>query len=253
MDYLLFDLLALALPTAVLLATARTSAPWHAGRRTAGPVAVLVLVALVWTAPWDEHLVRSGVWTYAPDGVLARIGSVPVEEYLFVILEVALVAAWGLRCGALPGRPVRVDPGGRLVPALCWASVAALGLALALAGGQLRYLGLLLLWAAPPLALQRAVAGDVLRARRAQRLLIALPVALWLCVADRTALASGIWSISPDSSTGVMVLGLPVEEGLFFVLTCLLVTDGLVLACDRAVVARVRALLPSGRRRTVTA
>ena len=53
-------------------------------------------------------------------------------------------------------------------------------------------------------------------------------------------------------ATGVLVLGLPVEEGLFFALTCLLVTDGLVLACDRAVVARVRAVL-SVVRRTVSA
>jgi lycopene cyclase domain-containing protein len=78
--------------------------------------------------------------------------------------------------------------------------------------GQLRYLGLLLLWIGPPMALQRAVAGDLLRARRRARLVVALPCALWLCAADRLALADGIWAITPASSTGVLLLGLPLEE-----------------------------------------
>lgn len=105
--------------------------------------------------------------------------------------------------------------------------------------GSRREAPLLLLWAAPPLALQRLVAGDVLAARRAVRLRTALPVALWLAAADRLALADGIWAISPTRSTGLTVLGLPVEEALFFALTSLLVADGLLLATDRAVLARV--------------
>jgi lycopene cyclase domain-containing protein len=114
-----------------------------------------------------------------------------------------------------------------------WLVVTAVGIALALAGGHLRYLGLLLLWIGPPMAVQRAVAGDLLRARRRARLVVALPCALWLCAADRLALADGIWAITPASSTGVLLLGLPLEEALFFVLTCCLVADGLLLAPTR--------------------
>ena len=91
--------------------------------------------------------------------------------------------------------------------------------------------------------LQRAVAGDLLRPRLADRALLALPVALWLCAADRLALADGIWTIAPASSTGVLVLGLPLEEGLFFLLTTWLVADGLVLATDSRALARARLLL----------
>jgi lycopene cyclase domain-containing protein len=98
-------------------------------------------------------------------------------------------------------------------------------------------------WAAPPLVLQRAVAGDLLRPRLADRALLALPVGLWLCVADRLALADGIWTIEPASSTGVLVLGLPLEEGLFFLLTTWLVVDGLVLATDARALARARRLV----------
>lgn len=246
MRYWQFDLVVLVLPAALLLHGVR-------GRRTlVGPAAVLAAVALVWTAPWDEHLVRTGVWTYDPGRVLARLGSVPVEEYAFVVLEVLLVGAWALRCGALGGTAVPEGP--RTRGAAPWALVAVAGVLLALAGGHVRYLGLLLLWAAPPLALQRWVAGDVLAARRPARLLVAVPVVLWLCVADRLALADGLWAIAPDSSTGLALLGLPVEEALFFCLTGLLVTDGLLLAADPKVLARARRLVPGRRpRRTVGA
>ena len=54
MSYLAFDLLLVALP-AVLLLLGRSWWP------LLGPVAVLAPVALLWTAPWDEHLVRTGV------------------------------------------------------------------------------------------------------------------------------------------------------------------------------------------------
>ncbi len=248
MQYAAVDLVAVALPAALLLR----------GRRPARHVLpaglLLAGLALVWTAPWDEHLVRSGVWSYAPGAVLATAGSVPVEEYAFVVLLVGLVVAWGTRAGLLDGAPAG-SAGSRVAGAAGWAAVALVGLGLLLAGGGLRYLGLLLVWAAPPLSLQHAVAGDLLGGLRSRRLLLALPVALWLCVVDRTAIGLGIWSVTPASSTGLLVLGLPVEEALFFLLTCLLVADGLLLALDGRARARAGRLLTGaapGAGRTVS-
>ena len=243
MSYLLFDLLFLGLPVALLLR--------RAGRppaRLVGAAAALAVVALAWTAPWDEHLVRTGVWSYGGDRVLARIGSVPAEEYLFVVLEVLLIASWGHLLRRFDRRTTPDSPHGataaaRLRGSAAWLAVLALGVGLLLVGGPYRYLGLLLVWIAPPLVLQRAVAGDLLRARLADRALLALPVALWLCAADRLAMADGVWSIAPASSTGVLLLGLPLEEALFFLLTSVLVADGLVLATDDRALARARALL----------
>lgn len=236
MAYWQFDLLAVALPAVLLLHGRRTP---RAFVLAAGGLALL---ALVWTAPWDEHLVRTGVWSYGTDRVLATVGSVPVEEYVFVVLLVVLVAAWGVRTGLLDPTP-GPRRGSRSAGALGWLAVAVAGTLLVAVGGQLRYLGLLLVWAAPPLALQHAVAGDLLGGRRHARALLALPVALWLCAADRLALADGVWSIAPASSTGVLLLGLPLEEALFFVLTCVLVADGLVLATDDRALARAMALV----------
>ncbi|MGZ6825635.1 MAG: lycopene cyclase domain-containing protein, partial [Mycobacteriales bacterium] len=237
MDYLLFDLLAVALPATLLLRGVRgRRVPW-------GATLALGAVAVLWTGPWDEHLVRTGVWSSPSGAVLARIGAVPAEEYAFVLLQVLLVTAWGRRTGVLgvPAGPVSSRPRARRRGAFAWLVVLLTGLALAGAGGGLRYLGLLLAWVSPPLALQRVVAGDVLAARRASRAALVLPVAVWLAGADRVALALGTWAISPGSSTGVLLLGLPVEEALFFCLTSLLVADGLLLATDPRVLRRVHA------------
>ena len=229
MHYLLFDLLAVLLPALLLLRTRRDA-------RLLLPATGLAALALLWTAPWDEHLVRSGVWSYAPHHILATAGSVPLEEYVFVALEVLLVAAWSVRTGVLsPADPL---PGHRRSGATGWLAVALVGLVCLLVGGQLRYLGLLLVWAAPVLALQRAVGGDVLAGCRVARLRTVLPVALWLAAADRLAIGLGIWTISPRSSTGLLLVGLPLEEAVFFLLTALLVSDGLLLSTNRAALAR---------------
>ena len=247
MTYWQFDVLVLVLPVLLLLRGHPLPTPLLRG------AAALAGVALVWTGPWDEHLVRTGVWAYGEGRVLALVGSVPVEEYAFVVLEVLLVAAWGARTGRLPGRSRPAPAPAGPVPAWApWVASTALGALLVAMGGDVRYLGLLLLWAGPPLAVQRAVAGDLLRSRRTDRLVVAVPVVLWLCLADRLALGAGIWGISPDASTG-SVLGLPVEEALFFGLTGLLVTDGLLLATEPVALARARALLGRLHRPAATA
>ena len=57
----------------------------------------LALIALIYTTPWDNYLVASGVWFYDPRLVLNRtIGYVPVEEYAFFILQTFLTGLFGL-------------------------------------------------------------------------------------------------------------------------------------------------------------
>ncbi len=57
----------------------------------------LAAIAVVYTTPWDNYLVATGVWYYDPRLVLNRtIGYVPVEEYLFFILQTFLTGFFGL-------------------------------------------------------------------------------------------------------------------------------------------------------------
>jgi lycopene cyclase domain-containing protein len=56
---------------------------------------VHVALALVYTTPWDNYLVASGVWSYNPKLVSGIVfGWVPLEEYTFFIVETVLSGLW---------------------------------------------------------------------------------------------------------------------------------------------------------------
>lgn len=104
MSYLAFLLIFLLPPICLLLFALRAHRdrlPWRTLALTAG-------AALLYTAPWDNAIIRAGVWSYSPSHVIGvRIGEVPLEEYLFYLLQVTLTGlfAWWLlrRDGAARG------------------------------------------------------------------------------------------------------------------------------------------------------
>jgi lycopene cyclase domain-containing protein len=57
---------------------------------------------------------------------------------------------------------------------------------------------------------------------------VGLPT-LYLWGADATAIAEGIWTISPAYTLGVKLINLPLEEATFFLVTNLLVVQGILL------------------------
>ena len=92
--YLQFLAIFLAAPIVALLAIWRgrlRSLPWAA-------IGGLSLVALVYTAPWDNFLIASGVWSYPASRVLpVHVGMVPVEECAFFVLQTILASLVTLR------------------------------------------------------------------------------------------------------------------------------------------------------------
>ncbi len=246
------------LPWLALLVVDTVRAARHRGEAfpRAAPVAlgVLATVAFAYTFPWDHHLVARGVWGYPPGRVWATLGVVPVEEAAFFVVQtfatgllaLALVRR-GLGDDGLAGLPARAG-WVRAVPAATALAAAAIGLLL-LPTDAGTYLGLILVWAAPVLAVQWAFGADLLVARgRLFAVAVALPT-LWLWVADRIAIERSIWWISPELTLGWRPLGLPVEEAVFFLVTNLLVVGGLLLATDARSWRRVRELATEARRR----
>jgi len=222
-------------------------------RRTRSPtlltgVFVLCVVGVLYTAPWGSLLIDRGVWWYGEGAVLARVFLVPVEEYSFMVLQTVLTAFWValLRAGrtATQGSEVRDET--TTWRSLSWrtriaggAAALAIGLLGAgmLASDATLYMGALLAWASPVLAVQWAFGWPHLwRNRRLVATAVAVPT-VYLAAADRVAIELGIWTISTRYTTGVLVAGLPVEEGAFFLLTNVFVVQGLVLylwVVDRA-------------------
>ena len=91
MTYTGFLLLFLFLPLAIIALVLRRRL---LDRRLLLPAGVLMLVALLYMAPWDHLAAVWGIWTWAPGRTLGlRIWDVPPEEYLFCLLETLLAVA----------------------------------------------------------------------------------------------------------------------------------------------------------------
>lgn len=77
----------LVVPIAALLVVARL---WLT-RRLLFVLAAVAGLAIVYTGPWDSAIISNGVWSYGPGKVAGvLIAHVPLEEYMFYLLQVLL-------------------------------------------------------------------------------------------------------------------------------------------------------------------
>lgn len=230
MTYLQFHLVFLLPP---LLGLAGLQAAWfrrQASYRARLVLPAMALIALLYTTPWDNYLVYRGVWSYGPDRVWTTLGYVPIEEYLFFVLQPLLTGLYfyhELARGArIPNRPD--------APLARWTGTG-LGLLLTALGGGLLwtgstlYLGLILIWSGPVLAGQWAYAGGWFWSLRRLWSRSVLVPTLYLWGTDWVALRLGTWSLSDRYTTGVTFAGLPLEEAVFFLVTNLLVVQGIIM------------------------
>jgi len=234
MNYFIF-LAVLVAPVAVGMAVAtwleRAALPNQSVRWMG--VGALCMVALVYTIPWEIWLIGAEVWWYGTGVVNGTLWSIPFGELMFIAAQACLVSLWGHACLQRINRAEgeRPDWGGGFSRAGC-----LLGLAVGCIGGGLLvlndgsyYLGALLVWAGPVLAVQWALGAEMLVARwRHVAVAVAIPT-LYLAVSDRIAIEIGLWSISPSHTLGASVFGLPIEEALFFALTNLFLIQGVFL------------------------
>ncbi|MEP7294386.1 MAG: lycopene cyclase domain-containing protein [Chloroflexota bacterium] len=225
-----------------------------------GVLGILIVIALLYTTPWDNYLVATGVWWYDPARVAGiTLGWVPLEEYLFFLLQPIMVGLWALLLARrLPRvQPISGSAAGSvtlrtgIILTVVWLWIVSVAILIA-EWQPGKYLGLELAWALPPIILQLSFGLDTLIQHRRLVLLTIIPATLYLAVTDSLAIASGIWTIQPAQSLGVMLGQLPVEEFVFFLLTTMLVTFGLVLGMAAKSRSDVRLLLLSRGRDTHT-
>lgn len=231
MTYLQFHLVFILPPLLVLGGLVYRRPPAHyAWRGLWRALGLTTLIAFVYTTPWDNFLVANQIWWYGPERVLAVWGYVPVEEYLFFILQPLLTGLWLYVLLRQPPeiRPLSDPMQVRVFGALCWLGLALLG-AWLLGRTWGTYMGLILVWAAPVLAGMWAWKGDAFwQVRRIWGWTIAVPT-LYLWMADRVAIGLGIWTISPEQTLGGHIFGLPLEEAVFFLVTNILCVQGIML------------------------
>ena len=231
MTYLTFLLLVLIPPIALMLSVHRRPQLESEDLRVDLAIPLVSLIALFYTTPWDNYLVARNVWWYGPDRVLGTIGYVPVEEYLFFLLQPLLTGLFLYQyLGRFATSPKPSSPIASWMGTAIFGGMSALGAVLLLDGrpGTL-YLALILTWAPPLLAGMWLYDGETLWALRVPLLVTTALPTLYLWIADAIAIRNQIWTISPEYTLGVSPFGLPIEEATFFLLTNLLVVHGVLL------------------------
>ncbi len=216
---------------------------------------VHVLLALVYTTPWDNYLVATNVWWYDPELVTGiTLGWVPIEEYTFFIVQTLLTGLWTLilmRSVFKSPQPVSraksIRTGTSVVVLVLWVA-STLFLLTGPASGT--YLTLILSWALIPILIQVAFGADILLANwRLVSAAILVPT-LYLWLVDTIAIQGGTWTIDPAQTTGIKLGPLPIEEMIFFLMTNLLIVFGVTLMLSEASNHRARAMVVQLKRIT---
>lgn len=190
---------------------------------------VLMCLALFYTAPWDNYLVKTQIWDYPSDRVLGRVGYVPIEEYAFFILQTLLASLWvyfvsskvGISNKALEHLQLKTGVLAGILAMWIW-SLLKLGEA------HYEYLCLILIWSLPVIFLQWFVGAKYFLNNAKLFVFSIVPVTLYLWACDTFAIHSGIWRISSLQTTGIKVGSLPIEEAIFFLVTNVMVSLGLI-------------------------
>lgn len=231
MSYLAFHLVFIIPPILLLGLTQPVPLANVGGRRALYAIPTICVIAFTYTTPWDNYLVAREVWWYGPDRVLATIGYVPVEEYLFFVLQPILTGLFLYQYLARrnPRRMKTSARAGRIGAAV-FILLSTIGGVLLLSGWDSGlYMGLILTWACPVIAGMWMYAGELLWALRRSLVVGVMVPTVYLWIADATAIHLGIWEISRVYSFGPRPLGLPIEEATFFLVTNILCVQGTLL------------------------
>ncbi len=191
-------------------------------------IAVLCTLAFIWTTPWDNYLVANNVWSYGPDRVLAVIGWVPIEEYAFFFLQTIMTGLYVFWLHTKYPIKEKQKSGSRLPSILIFGVIFIYGI-VALNNTQSLYLGLILIWAIPICLLQWSIGAMYLHSNFKFYLASVIPPTIYLWLADNYAISDGIWHINPEHIIGLQVASLPLEEAIFFLVTNMMVAQGIIL------------------------
>lgn len=205
------------------------------GRAVWIAILVHIMLAVIYTTPWDNYLVATGVWYYNPSLVTGIvIGYVPIEEYTFFVLETIIS---GLFWWFLAKRIPEPTEEFRLKRKIIYRSVSLLVLFwmlftyLFFSNNQpITYLSITLFWALPAIFPQLLYGADILWHHRKLVLPAILIPGTYLSLMDIVALKDTTWSIAENQTTGILFFGiLPLEEVVFFFITNVLVVFGMTL------------------------
>ena len=251
MTYFGFLLRFLVIPIIVFLAITwwdnknnRPTLGFNNGKAVWIAILIHIVLAMVYTTPWDNYLVATGVWYYNPELVTGIvIGYVPIEEYTFFVLETILAGLWWWFLARRIPEPKQEFKPNRFLVYLSTCVLVILWLFFTylffFGGVELTYLSIILFWALPAILPQMLYGADILwHYRKLVFTAIFIP-GLYLSLMDIIALTDTTWSISKEQTTGIIFFNiLPLEEVLFFFITNILISFGMTLLLSKRGIKR---------------
>lgn len=195
---------------------------------------VLCTLAVLYTSPWDNYIIYHKAWWYRKDAVLGTIGYVPIEEYLFFIIQTIFTALWTSACSrwTIHSLHLRQPSKGkffviRYITLSVMISAVVLGWTHAVPATKTFYLGSITWWAMLVVTLLWYIAGVYIYQRIRMILLCVVVPSVYLCYVDLIALRARVWHINEETSLEVFPVDeLPLEEIIFFVVTNFIVVLG---------------------------
>jgi lycopene beta-cyclase len=201
---------------------------------------LVLLAVMIFTTPWDNYAVAQGIWGFPRQRFSGKIGYLPVEEYLFFIIEslqVMWFAYWLMQVfpdtPSFVATPLFEDKEKWIqlgLVAVLWLRVGWWGRKKVDARSRFHYAWHLLFWFVPLLMFQWVIAWEVLWPRVGVLATATLAIGSYLSVADYIAIDKGIWHFDQRQITGFKLGGkMPWEEAAFFYLTALLVAQSFIM------------------------
>lgn len=191
---------------------------------------ILILIAYIYTTPWDNLMIVFDTWYYG-DVVMLRIWEAPLGEYLFFGIQTIIMGLYLYFVGFDP-KPIKTDlrlfP--RIIGSFIFFMISLFFFFVLLFGDQsLFYASSLITWTSPVIALQWLVGGTYILRKWKKLLITLIPPTVYLWIIDAYAISTGLWTISQDLTIGLYIGSMPIEEMLFFLSANVMTVFGMVL------------------------
>lgn len=190
-------------------------------------------MAFVYTTPWDNYIIFHNAWMYTPENILAVVGYVPVEEYLFFVIQTVMTSLWALVWTRWSPACFSFNYNKKSYRLIRWVPITLLALAtikgykMAVPGTDTFYLGCILWWSCPVIVFLWYGVGNYFVKKSTTTAVAVIVPTMYLCWIDRIALKDHVWHISEKTSLNVFPAEhLPLEECLFFLITNVIIVLG---------------------------
>lgn len=182
-------------------------------------IITLCTLALVYTTPWDNYIIYHKAWWYRKDAVIGTIGYVPIEEYLFFIIQTILTALWTTFCSRWTLNSLHLQHSNRVNFYMTRNAVISIllismitGFTYAIPATKTFYMGSIVWWTLFVVIVLWYMCGPYVIKRYRETLISILVPSLYLCYVDLIALRAQVWHINEATSLEIFpVDDLPLE------------------------------------------